>query len=321
MNTRRRLLLATAAFALFAVGLTAPVRSLELVERKASDSATLKYLPADYYIVAECNWGTLMQLLAMTGPSNPQYAQFQQAMQMVKNMIGIDPEREIQSAAIIGVGNPAAGKPVAVIRGSFDNDAVSQKLSAMAQDAEAETYKDQKLYSVPNAKAFFPEPSTIIVGDETALKSVIDQLATGAELPAELKSVLDRTPADSVVWTALKPKVVLEHAKGEWKAASAELIANASKLDCASVYFALPGDGLLVKALGYASGGDGAASLHKYLSDRKGSLLKTEGSNVVFASLLMVSNLETSGQFVEGSLRLTVPALAEVWATKVIVKP
>jgi hypothetical protein len=61
--------------------------------------------------------------------------------------------------------------------------------------------------------------------------------------------------------------------------------------------------------------------VHHYLSERKKDLLHKEGTNVVFASLLIFSELTTDGQLIEGSFRLTGTALKELWETKFVVRP
>jgi hypothetical protein len=88
-----------------------------------------------------------------------------------------------------------------------------------------------------------------------------------------------------------------------------------------SVCVDLANDGLAIKGLGHAATPAAAKRVHHYLSERKKDLLHKEGTNVVFASLLIFSELTTDGQLIEGSFRLTGTALKELWETKFVVRP
>ena len=57
------------------------------------------------------------------------------------------------------------------------------------------------------------------------------------------------------------------------------------------------------------------------MNARKSALLSKEGSNVFAASFLILSEVNTSGPYVQGSFRITAKSLEELWKTKVIVKP
>jgi len=78
---------------------------------------------------------------------------------------------------------------------------------------------------------------------------------------------------------------------------------------------------LVLFVLGHAATPAAAKRVHHYLSERKKDLLHKEGTNVVFASLLIFSELTTDGQLVEGSFRLTGTSLKELWETKFVVRP
>ncbi len=93
------------------------------------------------------------------------------------------------------------------------------------------------------------------------------------------------------------------------------------KLECVSLAFSGANDGLLTNALGYAPDADEAKLVYDYLKARKSDLLSKEGSNVFAASFLILSELNSSGPYVQGSFRLTAKSLEELWKTKVIVKP
>lgn len=305
--------------------LTSPAAAVDPVPNSAAASARLKYLPADYWAVIECNVAPVMAMMnTPQAEQNPQFAQFKQYMQLVKMMTGVDPEKDVAWVTIFVTGTPGAGAaPLFVVQGTFDNAVVQERLGTMAGSGVTESdHNGAKVFATPGADLSFPEASTMLAGPPAVVRAALDQLAAGEqELPAALKNVLDRTPADSIVWSAVQPRVLLDAHDSDVKSAHAELHGELSKLDCLSTWFSLAGDGLLINTLGYVADSGGAAELHKYLSDRKQALLHEEGSNVVFTSLLVFSDLGTSDEYVEGSLRLTAAAMQELWNTKVIVRP
>jgi hypothetical protein len=291
----------------------------------AGASPRLKYLPKDYWGVAELDCGTVMKLLSSENvQKNPQFAQLQQYLLLVKKFTAIDPEKDLDWITVFASGAPEDKKVLLVVQGSFKNEVVAKALGTSLADSITETtYKKQTIYGIPNASLCFPEASTILVGDDALVHEAIDQLAAGPrKLPVALKSVLDRTHGKSVVWAALQPQVLLEQKElAGWAADNGDLFGALKKIECLSLSFDASEDGLSIKGLGYASAPGEAKKFHQYLSDRRKNLLHEEGSNVLFTSLLILSEIKTSGPFVEGSFRLTGQAFKELWETKVIVRP
>ena len=254
-----------------ALALATSAAAVEPVANSAAASPRLKYLPADAWLVGECNVGAIMQLFnTPEAAQNPQFAQFKQAMQMITMMTGIDPERQISHVSLFAGGTPGDGATgLVVIQGSFDNAAVEPRIAGMAGGAAPQTYKNRALHATPNGEDLlsFPEPSTMLFGDRGsgARRDRLRWRAGPRPCRRPCRTCSSRTPADSVVWAAVTPRTILDQPNVNMAAVNPELHAQLSKLDCASLYFSLSGDGLLVQTLGYASanrrrGGTGPVS-------------------------------------------------------------
>jgi hypothetical protein len=306
--------------------LAGPARADEPAAGKAGASTRLKYLPKEYWAVVECDVSTVMKFMNSDGArQNPQYAQFKQYLQFAKAFSGVDLETEVDWVTLFASGTPGdKTTALLVAQGSFKNDVVEKRLVAnLGNSVTEKTYKKNTIYAFGDSALCFPEPSTIVVGEEALVREAIDNLGDAARaLPQALKKVLDRTPTKSFVWAALQPSTLLEHKElADWREGNGELYRELKKIEGLSLSFDLAEDGLLIKALGYVSAPDGAKDLHQYLSDRKKALLHKDGVNVLFTSLLIFADVNSNGPFVEGSLRLTGQALKELWETKVIIRP
>ncbi len=304
--------------------LVGSARAQPLAEN-ASASPGLKYLPKDYWLVAECDVGTIAKLMSLaTMQDTPQAAQLKQYIQVAKQFTGIDLEKDVDSATLFLSGTPDEMKMLAVVQGSFKNDLVAKRLSASLEDSlTEETYKKHKLYHMENFTLCFPEDSTILVGEKALVRGAIDQKeAKTRNMPESLKKVLERTPGKTVVWAAVRPKVVLDHKMlADLREGNVELHKALSKLDTMNLFFEMTDGGLLIKSVGYSAAPGGAGNVYQYLSNRKKNLLNVEGTNVLFTSLLILSELKLNGSYVEGSFRITGEALKELWETRVIIRP
>jgi len=233
--------------------------------------------------------------------------------------------KEVDSITFFAAGNPdEKPKPLVCVKGVFDNGKVTDSLRlTLAKDMTESTYKEKTILSNETGGLYFPEASTVLYGDVELLKQAIDAQKAGAQpLPPSLKNLLDRTNGQSAVWAAFKPKTVLGlEALTEWNNGNAELAATLKKIECLSLAFSLTLDGLLINATGIATAGNDGKAIRDYLSQRKSDLLQKEGVNVVFASLLVMSDVTSGGPYVQGSFRLTLTALMQLWQTKMIVKP
>jgi hypothetical protein len=292
----------------------------------AAASPLLKYLPKDYWAVAGCDWQTVMTFMTSeNAQKNPQYAQFKQYLQLVKRFTGIALEQDVDAIMLFGTGTPGEKtKCLLAAQGSFKNDVVVKRLMASLRDSITEkTYKKHTVYSLSEADLFFPENSTLLLGNESLVEEAIDQLGGKPQpLPESLQSVLEQTPTKSVVWAAVRPPVLLEHKDlADWAEGNRDLSGAIKKIDCLSLFFDFSDEGLLIKSLGHVSGADEVKNVYKYLSDRKKKLLHEEGTNILYTSLLILSELKTSGPHIEGTFRLTSEAFKELWDTRVIVRP
>ncbi len=289
----------------------------------AANEPSLKYLPKDYWLVGNLDVKTCMEFLnSDQAKANPQYAAFRQAMQALSAMSGIDIEKEVDSITGFAAGDPDKEvRGLVAVRGSFDAAAAEARLAAtIAQGWTRSEYKGKPLYAGPTGGFSFPDNATLLFGDVRQLQAAIDSLAKPQELPASLKNVLERTNGKSLVWAAVKPEPVLgTEPLAQWRTDNPELHTQLTNIKCLSVAFSMADDGLLIHALGFARSTNTGKNVFEYLSRRKDALLHTEGTNVVFCSLLVISDLASDGPYVQGSLRLTGKAIEELWNTKVIV--
>jgi hypothetical protein len=292
----------------------------------ASGSARLKYLPNDYWFVGELDCRTIMNVVAVAGAAqqNPQYAQLKQGLKMVEQFTGIDVESDVHWLTVFAAG-PIGDMPegMAVVQGKFDNATVAERITkAPNLQVTEEAHKGTRIYRFAEQALCFPEDSTLLVGDPKLIQLAIDRLGKPHALPVPLQKVLQQTPGDHVVWAALQPKTVLQQKPlTAWKSANGDLAGMLEKLECVSLFFDVGQEGFLIHSLGYAGMPGTAKSVYQYLSTRKKDLLHQEGTNVAFASLLMLSEIKMDGQLLDGSFRLTAKGLQELWDTKFIVRP
>ncbi len=294
------------------------------VANPASASPTLKYLPKDYWFAGEIDWKKIAALMNSDQvKSNPQFAQFQQAMQMITLMTGIDAQKDIERVTLFAVGTSRENSAVlAAIQGSFDNSAVTAALDRQSSTVTRSDYNKATIYSASGGSIWFPEKSTIVIGTDKLVRDAIDQQAqANPQLPTGLRNVLDRTSADGLLWFAVRPKPILDSSLlSDWRNSSADLTTQLANIDCMAITGNLTTDGFSFDALGYATTPDQAKAVGQFLTDRKNQVLQKDGTNVVFATLLVLSKIDTSGPYVQGSLQITAPALTELWNTKVTVK-
>ncbi len=209
-------------------------------EIPASGSASLKYLPKDYWLVGEVDVRTVMDILdSPQARNNPQFATVTQALKMVQMMTGVDVMKEVDSITLFAAGNPDdKPKPLVCVKGVFDNAKVTDSLRlTLAKDMTESTYKDKTILRNETGGLYFPEASTALYGDVDLLKQAIDAQKAGAQpLPPSLKNLLDRTNGQSAVWAAFKPQTVLGlEAMTEWNNGNAELSATLKKIECLSL--------------------------------------------------------------------------------------
>ena len=177
--------------------LTGPAAAAPPLEDSAAASPRLKYLPKDYWAVAELDCSTVMKFMTSdSARNNPQYAQLKEYLQLFKRYTSIDPEKDLDWITVFATGTPGdKPKGLAVVQGSFKNETVAKRLSANLGDSITEkTYKKHTIYSVNNVDLCFPEDATIVVGNEGLVREALDRVDGPRPLPKALKSVLERTP-------------------------------------------------------------------------------------------------------------------------------
>ncbi|HLW68669.1 MAG TPA: hypothetical protein VKS79_25350 [Gemmataceae bacterium] len=295
-------------------------------EDSAAASPRLKYLPKDYWSVAELDAGTVTKFMALAGgvQNNPQMAQLKQYLEMAKGFTGIDIEKDVEWITVFAAGNVGDdAKFLAVVQGSFKNDTVEKHLKDSLKDSLTEKkHKKHTIFTTEKADLCFPEESTILVGDEGLVRGALDKLDDGkGPVPTALKSVLSQTPGKSIVWAAVRPPALVEAKElADWRKEHAEMYGAVKKIEALSLSFDMAPDGLIVKGLGYAEPKE-AKKVYEYLSERRKNILYEEGSNILVVSLLILADVKMNDSYIEGSFRLTGDALKQLWDTKFIVKP
>jgi len=321
------IVLAAALAALARADETAPKASLAKV--KATDNPCLKYLPADWWLVANLDIKVYLDFTASVqqgqGAENPGAAMLKQYLVLAQMYTGIDWTKEVNYATLIVSGDPDGEVSfLAVVKGTFNNALVRGRLAtALGQGVKEQLYGGQTIY-VGNGVAYcLPAASTVLVGDPAGLKRTIDRVRKAPfKMPPALKSTLDRTNARSVVWAAVRPAVILNVKDlRQWRRDNRRFHKALEPIEYLSVFFEMAEDGFLVNALACLPGAAEAKSLGTYLAERRDALLKKEGANVLFCSFLVMSRVACDERYVKGTLHLTVKAFLELWNTKVIVKP
>ena len=247
-------------------------------------------------------------------------------LQLAKAFTGIDLEKEVDRVTVFLAGDPD-GEPqyLFVVQGTFDNQVVEAKLTqTLGKMVSEKTYQgDDRLQRV-GVGTLFPgrEDHPLRQG---AVDSRVDRPADRARrrrCPRRSRRCWSERPA--TIFSGQPFARRRSSVPGPWPSGiekNKDLHENLQKLECVSFACSAGDDGLLVNALGYAGATDEAKEVYDYLKSRKSALLTKEGSNVFAASFLILSELNTSGPYVQGSFRLTAKAIEELWKTKVIVKP
>lgn len=296
------------------------------VDDPASASPCLKYLPKDCWAVGELNWRAVVEFLNRPeSRQNPQRAQFDQLMRMIKILTGIDAEKQVDRVTVFATFDPDTVIAGAVaIHGSFNNLFVEGQLRlTLAATAVQETHHLHTVYRVNDVSFSLPGRSTILVGADRVVRDALDRFdAAPIGMPESLQNVLDRTPADALAWVVLRPPAILARPElAPWRREHAALSANLRKVESLALAIGADGEGMRVDALGYVSEPDEATVVHRYLRDRKRDLLHAEGANVLLASFLVLSDLEQRGTDVGGAFGVDLDGLKELWETKFIIKP
>lgn len=288
----------------------------------ASADPCLRYVPDDYWFVASVDVRAVAPLL--TGPqamANPQYAEFMEAMRQMQVMTGIDMLEDVERCLIVASGPIGDGSAWGIAaEGSFDNRTVKNALVTVGDAERVQHGRHELLRLEGEASVGFPADATIVAGDDRLVRQALDRAGGIARpMPVALQRVLERTPADSVVWAATRPEAVLAMDElAAWRAGHADLAAAVGSLGCVSTVFRIGDDGLTANLLGYAGAEGDARAVDRTLDDCKSRLLQEQGANVFLAAFLLLSDVDADGPFVEASFRLTEPALQTLWNTRFV---
>jgi len=296
---------------------------------KASSNPCLKYLPKDWWLAGNLDVKAMMEFLQSGAPGtnapSPMSGMMQQYIAMIQALTGINIEEQVKYATFFVAGDPPSNPSfLLVVKGSFSNETAEARLATLAAgQMKKRVYGEHGVWEGDDVGFSFPEDSTLAVGSSSLLKRALaTEVAKGARLPDELKSVLDRTKGDSIVWLALRPQPVmgLEEFASFWETYP-DLKRALKPVECASLFSDTANDGILITFLACTPDATEAEKLFAYLETRKQALLRKEGANVFFSSLLILSELQWDGPFVKGSVRLTERGLMDLWNTRLIIQP
>jgi hypothetical protein len=295
----------------------------------AVNNPCLKYTPQDWWLVGNLDCKRFFDFLlkvAAQQPDNPNVGMMNAYLAVLQGATGIDFRSQVDELSFFAAGDLEA-KPtfVVVIHGTFNNSSAEMQLGmSIGQASVASTYKGVTLHEKGQVEYCLPSPSTLVVGSPALVREAVDQVAPGrgSAVPQDLKAVLERTDGGSLIWLAARPKVILETPSlREWRGQHEAFSRNLSAVQSMSLSFTGDRDGLLVNAKGYLNDSQAAKDLQTYLDKRKSDLLAREGANVFMCSFLIMSDVGSEGPFVNGTLRLTMQSLQELWQTKLILHP
>ncbi|MEJ2703804.1 MAG: formylglycine-generating enzyme family protein, partial [Sedimentisphaerales bacterium] len=148
-----------------------------------------------------------------------------------------------------------------------------------------------------------------------------DFTKTTVPLSTSLRGTLERTDATSLVWMAIKWKVLLDmqEVKAQWTASPA-VFDLFSSIECISLFSESADDGFLLSAVAYVSDENHSKQLHTVLNAMKRQFLDVEGANVFLNSFLTMSDTAFDGNYVRWNTRFTQRTLVDLWNTKFVRK-
>ena len=293
---------------------------------KASENPCLRFLPSDWWLVGNVNLKAYFDLVDSLGQNNPGMATVTQYVEMLKGLIGIDISNEVQYTTFILSGNPDESFEFLIVaKGTFDNAISEMRLRlGLGAGMQTITYRGTKLYHQQDAEIgyAFPEESTLMMGSLNMLGSSVDMLTQRTKLmPDSLHRILESTNGASIVWSVVKPDVVLNMAEiKKMKQQHPDIFERISTIEYTSLFFEPTHDGVLASLLAYLPEKQKSNELYYYLRETKQNLLTVEGANVFLCSFLMLSDVVLDGNYVRWNSHLTVDALTKLWITKVLLK-
>jgi hypothetical protein len=287
----------------------------------AVDNPCLKFLPEDWWFVANFNCKAYFSFVEECAADNPALGTMMaQYVEMIKGLVAIDPRREVEYVTCFVSGHPdLSPKALVVVAGSFDNQLVELRLSLLfGAELTRNFYKGKTIYQHVDMGYAFPKESTLLLGTPTLLGPAIDATElTAKSLPKSLVATLKYTNGDSIIWMAAKPKVILEMEDVRpFAARNKELFATLAPIECGSAFIQQTSNGYLACCLAYTNELEAAKVLHNYLAEMKRTFLDVHGANVFLCSFLLMSDILREGQYVRWDMRLTETALIELWETK-----
>ncbi len=291
---------------------------------KASDNPCLKFLPVDCWLVGNINIKAYFDFLdeLTENPANAAAAaMLNQYIEMIKGLIGIDFQKEVQYITFIFSGDVDSPEFVFAVNGSFDNKVSEMRLSlGVGSGTQLTTYKNIKLHENPEMGYCFPEESTLLIGSASILRASLDALNRRTTVLSDsLHRTLSRTNGASVLWLIFKPNAVME--ADELKKGSPgeiEVLNKIRTLEYVSLFFEPVQDGFLTSILAYLPEQQHSKELYDFLIQLKEHFLNVEGANVFLCSFLLMSDIELDRNFVRWDVHLTLSTLTQLWDTKFI---
>jgi formylglycine-generating enzyme required for sulfatase activity len=302
-----------------------PLTASSTLSTKAASNPCLKYLPADWWLVGNVNLEAFFQFMELSKEANPAVSMLMsQYLEMARGMIGIDPRSEVRYATVVLAGNPEqAPQGLLIVKGTFDNATPELRLKlGLCAGMKKAMYEGTALYQSGQIGYCFPQPSTLVLGSPSLLqRSVRVAGKTTVPLSASLRGTLERTNATSLVWAAIKWKVLLDmqEVKAQWTASPAvrDLF---SSIEYVSLFSESADDGLLLSAVAYVSDENHSKRLHTILNAVKQQFLDVEGANVFLSSFLTMSDTTLDGNYVRWNTHFTERTLVDLWNTKFVRK-
>jgi len=291
----------------------------------AGDNPCLKYLPSDWWLVGNFDCKGYLALLTQfeEDGENPLRAMMEQYMQMVRQLTGLDPQRNVDYVTFFASGDieDAPGVLVA-IKGTFANETVSARLTNAFGPGQHSQHKGRTIHTNGTAGYCLPEPSTLLFGNVEMLTAGIDAVTAPArKMPDALAKTLARTNGRSIIWGAVRPQAIFD-VRAVADALRVRPVLNAAlrPTECVSLFAEGAPDGIVARAMATLPHGADARRLATYLRRRKDALLHREGANVFVSSFLLLSDVAQRGRHVRGSLHLTIEGLEKLWNTKLVLK-
>jgi hypothetical protein len=297
------------------------VQSFNVSQITAADNPCLKFLPEDWWFVANFNCKAYFSFVEEYSRDNPAIgAMMAQYVEMIKGFTAIDPREDVDYMTCFISGDPdLSPKWLVVVSGRFNNQLVESRLNLLfGAELTQNFYKGKTIYQNVEMGYVFPKESNLLFGSPVLLRPAIEAAEVKEKsLPKSLGAILKYTNGASIIWMAAKPKVIFEMKDIKpFESQNKELFSKLATIECGSAFVQETSDGYLASCLVYTNELEEAKILHEYLSELKRTFLDVHGANVFLCSFLVMSDILKEGRYVRWDVRLTERAMIELWETK-----